>query len=96
MEDQNTTNKENEMLKKIVNKLKGKVTEPKNVNDVAKQIHNVYSFGREERKRRGLIGREWALKNLSSESMCNSLIDGIETTLENYKPRKKFDLYKVV
>jgi len=24
------------------------------------------------------------------------MIEGIETTLENWKPRKRFDLYKIV
>jgi hypothetical protein len=28
--------------------------------------------------------------------MCDGIIDGVETTLKNYKPRKKFELYKVI
>ena len=64
--------------------------------DVANAIFVFYNLGRELRKERGLKGREWALKNLSSKIMCEALTNGIETTLENFKPRKKYDLYKIV
>ena len=63
---------------------------------VAGAIGTVYSWGKEERNRRGLIGREWAIENLSSKVMCDGIINGIETTLKNYKPKKKFELYKIV
>lgn len=66
-----------------------------NNEEVAKAIHQMYLMGRDERKRKGLIGREWAIKNLSSKIMCDKLIDGIDTTLNNFKPRKKYDLYKI-
>ena len=85
-----------------VNNLNGSIPTPfiyeDRVNNdiVAGAIGKVYGWGREERKRRGLIGREWAIKNLSSKVMCDGIIDGIETTLKNYKPRKRFDLYKIV
>jgi len=64
--------------------------------DVANAIFVFYNLGRKLRKQRGLKGREWALKNLSSKIMCEALTNGIETTLENFKPRKKYDLYKIV
>lgn len=68
------------------------------VNDyeVSEALMEIYSWGREERKRRGLVGREWALKNISSEIMCKKMIDGIDSTIENFKPRKKYNLYKIV
>jgi hypothetical protein len=53
-------------------------------------------MGREKRKECGLKGREWAIKNVSSKVMCDSMIDGIETTFKNYKPKKNFNLYKIV
>jgi hypothetical protein len=53
-------------------------------------------MGRDVRKEKGLKGREWALNNLSSKIMCDALINGIETTLEKFQPRKKYDLYKIV
>ena len=36
--------------------------------------------------------REWAIKNVSSKVMCDSMIEGIETTFKNYKPKKNFNL----
>jgi hypothetical protein len=34
------------------------------------------------------------LNNLSNKIMCDKMIQGIEQTLENFKPREKFNLYK--
>ena len=67
-----------------------------NLEDVADAIMRVYNWGRQERKRRGLVGREWMKKNLSSKIMCDKLIEGVETTLNNYTKRKKYDLYKII
>jgi glycosyltransferase involved in cell wall biosynthesis len=67
-----------------------------NDEEVADAIATVYSWGREERKRRGLLGREFMINNLSNKIMCDKMIEGIEQTLENFKPKKKFDLYKIV
>ncbi len=67
-----------------------------NDDEVANTIATVYAQGRPERKRRGLLGREFMIKNLSSDIMNNLLIEGIERVFENYKPRKRFDLYKIV
>ena len=67
-----------------------------NLEDVSDAIMRVYNLGRDERKRRGLIGREWMKKNLSSKIMCDKLIEGIETTLNNYTKRKKYDLHKII
>ena len=67
-----------------------------NDHEVANAISQVYSWSKEERKERGLKGREWAIKNLSSEIMCNKMIEGIENTLKNFKPKKRFDLYKII
>ena len=67
-----------------------------NDNEVAKSIYRVYSWSKEERKKRGLKGREWAINNLSSKIMCNAMVDGIETTIKNFKPKKRFNLYKII
>lgn len=64
--------------------------------DVAEAIHKVYGWGKEGRKERGLKGREWAIENLSSKVMCHKMISGIETALNNFTPRKKYDLYKII
>ena len=36
------------------------------------------------------------MNNLSNKIMCDKMIEGIETTLENWEPKKRFDLYKIV
>ena len=67
-----------------------------NDEEVSNAIMEVYNWSKEERKNRGLKGREFAIGNLSSEVMCNKMIEGIDNTLENFQPRKRFDLYKIV
>jgi glycosyltransferase involved in cell wall biosynthesis len=66
-----------------------------NVEDVADAISQMYSLGKKTRKSKGQKGREWAIKNLSSKVMCDSMVNGIDTALKNYKPKKKFNLYKI-
>jgi glycosyltransferase involved in cell wall biosynthesis len=67
-----------------------------NDEDVSNAIMEVYNWTKEERKSRGLKGREFALQNLSSEIMCNKMIEGIDKTIETFQPRKRFDLYKII
>ena len=64
--------------------------------DVADSIMTVYNWGREKRKKNGLKGREWAFRNLSSRVMCDRMIGGIETAINNFEKRKRFDLYKII
>jgi glycosyltransferase involved in cell wall biosynthesis len=68
------------------------------VNDyeVADAIMKMYQFGKKKRKQKGLKGREFMINNLSNKIMCKKMIEGIETTLKNWKPKKRFDLYKIV
>jgi glycosyltransferase involved in cell wall biosynthesis len=67
-----------------------------NSNDVSDAIMKVYEWGREKRKKNGLKGREWALKNLSAKHMCNKMIEGIDIAINNFEKRKRFDLYKII
>ena len=67
-----------------------------NDGEVADAIMTVYNWGRKGRKERGKKGREWAIENLSSKIMCDKMSEGIETTLKNYKPKERFNLYKVI
>ena len=66
-----------------------------NTDDVADAIMDVYNKGKNENKRRGLLGREWMINNLSSNIMNNLMIEGIETALENYKPKERYNLFKI-
>ena len=67
-----------------------------NNEEVAKAIGLMYGLSKEKRKENGLKGREFMINNLSNKIMCEKMIEGIEETLENWKPRKRFDLYKIV
>ena len=67
------------------------------VYDVADAIRYWYDKTPEERTKAGLKGREEFLgeMGLNSENMCKTLVDGIETTFKNWKPKKKFNVYKL-
>jgi len=67
-----------------------------NNNEVANAINEMYLLGREQRKHNGQVGREWAIKNLSSKVMCDAMSEGIQNTIKNFTPRERFNLYKVV
>ncbi len=67
-----------------------------NNQDVAESIFKMYKKGKDERNRIGLLGREFAMENFSSKVMSDKLIEGIEMALENWKPKKRFNLYKIV
>jgi glycosyltransferase involved in cell wall biosynthesis len=67
-----------------------------NDNDVADAIKTVYDWGKKGRKKRGLKGREFAIKNLSSKVMCDKMSEGIEQSINNFKTKERFNLYKIV
>jgi glycosyltransferase involved in cell wall biosynthesis len=67
-----------------------------NDDEVAEAIMVMYKHGRKKRKERGLKGREFMINNLSNKIMCDKMIEGIDTTIEKFTPRKRFDLYKIV
>lgn len=67
-----------------------------NDDEVADAIMRMYKNGKKKRKSKGLKGREFMLNNLSNKIMCEKMIKGIEQSLENWTPRKRFDLYKIV
>jgi glycosyltransferase involved in cell wall biosynthesis len=66
--------------------------------DAAEQIMAVYSLSKEERKARGLKGREWALgeeAGFTSEIQANRVIEAFTTLFNTWKPREKFELIDV-
>jgi glycosyltransferase involved in cell wall biosynthesis len=64
--------------------------------DAADRIMEVYLLGREERKRRGELGRQYGLTHgqFTAERMCELFIEGIDHTLSTWTPRKKFELVR--
>jgi glycosyltransferase involved in cell wall biosynthesis len=62
--------------------------------DAAEQIMAVYSLDKEERKARGLAGREWAINTagFTGEKQGEKVIEAFDTLFETWKPREKFEL----
>lgn len=62
--------------------------------DAAEQLLTVYNLGKEERKRRGMLGREWALSDeagLTSENMGKNIIETLDRLFATWTPRPKFE-----
>jgi glycosyltransferase involved in cell wall biosynthesis len=61
--------------------------------DAAEQIMAVYSLGKEERKARGLAGREWALNEagFTNQKQGERVIEAFEELFKTWKPREKFE-----
>jgi len=63
--------------------------------DASAQIMNAYKLGREELKRRGLEGREWALgaeAGFTGEMQGKRVIEAFTTLFNTWKPREKYEL----
>jgi hypothetical protein len=65
-----------------------------NVEDIVIQMKNIWELTRDNLKNKGLKGREFMINNLSSEIMCNGIIRDISECIKNFKPQKRFDIYK--
>lgn len=66
--------------------------------DVAKAIQRVYELSPEERKQRGMAGRDWVLSDeamMSARNMCKNVISTIEDTFTQFKPKKNFEFIKI-
>jgi hypothetical protein len=64
--------------------------------DAAVAMMHWYEVGRENRKARGLKGREWLMSSegLSSEKMCENMAAGIDDMLSNWKGRERFNIHR--
>lgn len=65
--------------------------------DAADRMMEVYKLSREERKRRGELGRQYALGpgQFTAERMCELFIEHMDKGMADWKPRKKFELVRV-
>jgi glycosyltransferase involved in cell wall biosynthesis len=66
--------------------------------DVANALKKVYDMGPELREQNGLKGREWVLSDeskMSSKKMAQSIVEAIDETLKNFKPKAEFELIKI-
>jgi hypothetical protein len=65
--------------------------------DAAEQIMAVYSLSKEERKAKGLKGREWALNEagFTGVKQGERVIESLNKLFETWKPREKYELINV-
>lgn len=66
--------------------------------DAAEQLYNVWKLSPEERKQRGLKGREWALSEeagFTSEKQGYRVIEYVDELLNTWTPRKRYELIKI-
>ena len=66
--------------------------------DVAKAIEEVYNLSPEERKERGMAGREWVTSEesmMTAANMCKNVVSSIEKTFDTWKPKEQFELIKI-
>tara|TARA_R110002167_G_scaffold65782_6_gene186159 strand:- start:2088 stop:3557 length:1470 start_codon:yes stop_codon:yes gene_type:complete len=68
------------------------------IEDAAIALMKTYKMGPEERKERGLAGRDWVLSDESgftSKNMGKNFINNLDVLFENWKPRPRFNIIKV-
>jgi glycosyltransferase involved in cell wall biosynthesis len=66
--------------------------------DVAVKIYEVYNLPKEERKQRGLKGREWAISDeagFTSKHQADRIIEALDVLFDTWKPREKYEVLNV-
>ena len=66
--------------------------------DACDRIKEVYALSSEERKSRGLKGREWALSDeagFTSDHQSNRVMEAFNELFNTFKPREKYELINV-
>jgi len=66
--------------------------------DAAEQLYNVWSLSEDERKQRGLKGREWALSEeagFTSEQQGYRVMENINELFKTWKPRERYEIIKI-
>jgi glycosyltransferase involved in cell wall biosynthesis len=61
------------------------------------RLFELYNMTREERKRRGMLGREYALNEgmFTAEKMGELFVEHINKTIETWTPRERYSLTKI-
>jgi hypothetical protein len=65
--------------------------------DVANAIEQVYNMPSEERKRRGMLGREWVTSEesgMSANQMCVNTIEAMDEAFDQWVPRPSYEIYE--
>jgi len=66
--------------------------------DGAQRLLECYNLGKEERDRRGLIGRDWVMceeSKMNSKMMCDKFIDCVNKLFSTWVPKPKYEVIKV-
>jgi len=66
-------------------------------SDAAERIFEVYSLNPDDRKARGLLGREWAIGNeagFTSVKQAERVVENINELLNTWTPRKNYHIIK--
>jgi hypothetical protein len=65
-------------------------------HDVANALNLTFSYGRDRLEIYGQRGHEWVVGDgdMASETMGDKFIEAFEDCFQNWKPRKRFDIYK--
>ena len=67
-------------------------------DDASEQLFKLYEFGKEERDRRGELGRQWVLgeeSGMSSSRMCEKFIRSMDTLFNSWKPKERYEFIKI-
>ena len=68
------------------------------MDDAGDAIKEWYDEGQSKREEYGLEGHEFVVGDdsmMSARWMCKNFIDHMDTGFNNWKPRKRYSLYKV-
>ena len=66
-------------------------------DDAADMIKEWYDMGKDKREECGQKGREFVLSDnsmMTSKHMCQNFIDHMNTAFDNWKPRKRYSIFK--
>jgi len=67
------------------------------IYDVATAMEEIYNTPKETLVENGAEGRRAFIEDmgLTKANMCEQLVNGIESTFKNWKPRKKYELFQI-
>jgi len=65
--------------------------------ELSEKMESVYNTPKETLVKNGLEGRRAFIEDmgLSQKNMCQQLVNGVESTFKNWKPRKRYELFKI-
>lgn len=66
--------------------------------DASERLLEIYNMSSEERDRRGESGRQWVLgpeSRMSNLEMCKNFIGSVDLLLNNWKPKKPYEMIQV-